>query len=326
MPAEMELLDVNSTARDVEDYLERFDICRRTKSDMDEKKLTAYFLHFVGKEAYTLINNLIVTLIRRLKDLGNASLVDENIPGIYAPTDERSVLSAVKQATFNLSFHANFTGSNRMPFKPIVPPPEFLTKAEVTRPTGRSPNKISTVLTNVQRRNVQTSAPAESRDLTMFQMAAQGELLLLQREIENRAYSLDLQDNQGFSPLLWACANGQKGAVELLLYHGANMLLAGDNGENGLLLAACRGHYDVVLYLLRAGFPINLSDELCNTALMFAAYHNNAAIVSLLLDWGADVTVTNADGWSALDFAVRRRSRASQRLIEKHIVSLIQGQ
>ncbi|GAA54979.1 ankyrin repeat protein [Opisthorchis viverrini] len=213
-----------------------------------------------------------------------------------------------------------------MPFKPIVPPPEFLTKAEVTRPTGRSPNKISTVLTNVQRRNVQTSAPAESRDLTMFQMAAQGELLLLQREIENRAYSLDLQDNQGFSPLLWACANGQKGAVELLLYHGANMLLAGDNGENGLLLAACRGHYDVVLYLLRAGFPINLSDELCNTALMFAAYHNNAAIVSLLLDWGADVTVTNADGWSALDFAVRRRSRASQRLIEKHIVSLIQGQ
>ncbi|GAA48494.1 Rho-related protein racI [Clonorchis sinensis] len=59
MPAEMEPLDVNSTARDVEDYLERFDIWCLTKSDMDDKKLTAYFLHFVGKEAYTLIKNLV---------------------------------------------------------------------------------------------------------------------------------------------------------------------------------------------------------------------------------------------------------------------------
>ncbi|GAA54230.1 hypothetical protein CLF_112787, partial [Clonorchis sinensis] len=59
MPAEMEPLDVNSTARDVEDYLERFDIWCLTKSDMDDKKFTAYFLHFVGKEAYTLIKNLV---------------------------------------------------------------------------------------------------------------------------------------------------------------------------------------------------------------------------------------------------------------------------
>ncbi|KAF7260624.1 hypothetical protein EG68_02170 [Paragonimus skrjabini miyazakii] len=212
-----------------------------------------------------------------------------------------------------------------MSFKAIVPPPDFLTKADPSRSVGHSPNKISTVLTNVQRRNVQTFAPSESKDLTLFQMAAQGELLLLQQEIENRAYNLNLQDNHGFSPLLWACANGQKAAVELLIYHGANMLQAGDNGETGLLLAAFRGHYDVVQYLLRAGFPVNLSDELCNTALMFAAYNNNAAIVSLLLDWGADLTAVNADGWTALDFAIRRRSRASQRLIEKHIISLLQG-
>ncbi|GAA48437.1 hypothetical protein CLF_101610 [Clonorchis sinensis] len=59
MPAEMEPLGVNSTARDVEDYLERFDIWCLTKSNMDDKKLTAYFLHFVGKEAYTLIKNLV---------------------------------------------------------------------------------------------------------------------------------------------------------------------------------------------------------------------------------------------------------------------------
>ncbi|GAA47440.1 hypothetical protein CLF_100365 [Clonorchis sinensis] len=49
----------SSTARDVQDYLERFDIWCLTKSDVDDKELTAYFLHFVGKVAYTLIKNLV---------------------------------------------------------------------------------------------------------------------------------------------------------------------------------------------------------------------------------------------------------------------------
>ncbi|VDQ09590.1 unnamed protein product [Trichobilharzia regenti] len=83
-----------------------------------------------------------------------------------------------------------------MSFRSVVPPPDFLLKAEFSRPCGRSPNKISTLLTNVQRRNVQTLAPADSKDLNFFQMAAQGELLLLQQEIENRNYCLDVQDNQ----------------------------------------------------------------------------------------------------------------------------------
>ncbi|KER28873.1 LOW QUALITY PROTEIN: hypothetical protein T265_13486 [Opisthorchis viverrini] len=58
-PAERKPLGVNFTARDIEDYLERFDIWCLTKSDTDDKKLTVYFLHFVRKEAYTLIKNLV---------------------------------------------------------------------------------------------------------------------------------------------------------------------------------------------------------------------------------------------------------------------------
>ncbi|KAL7060768.1 hypothetical protein AAHC03_09244 [Spirometra sp. Aus1] len=207
----------------------------------------------------------------------------------------------------------------------VVPPPAFLTKKNLENISGASPGKVSTVLTNLQRRNVQTLNFDVVHELSIFQMAAQGELLLLQSKLESPGVNVDVQDIQGFSPLLWACANGQKAAVELLLFHGANPLLTGDNGENGLLLASCRGHFDVVLYLLRAGVPVNITDELCNSALMFAAYYNHVAIVSLLLDWGADVTAVNADGWNALQFAVRRYSRASQRVIEKHIVSLLQN-
>ncbi|GAA51731.1 hypothetical protein CLF_106712 [Clonorchis sinensis] len=59
MPAEMEPVNVNSTARDVKDYLERFDIWCFTNSDMDDKKLTGCFLHFVGIKAYALIKHLV---------------------------------------------------------------------------------------------------------------------------------------------------------------------------------------------------------------------------------------------------------------------------
>ncbi|KER32396.1 hypothetical protein T265_01457 [Opisthorchis viverrini] len=59
MPAGVEPLDVNSAARKVEDYLVRFDIWCLTKSNIDDRKLTSYFLHFVGKDACTLIRNLV---------------------------------------------------------------------------------------------------------------------------------------------------------------------------------------------------------------------------------------------------------------------------
>ncbi|VEL12892.1 unnamed protein product [Protopolystoma xenopodis] len=207
----------------------------------------------------------------------------------------------------------------------VVPAPDFLVVKAQKKYASPSPNKISTVLTNVQRRNVQTLAPSACRDLTVFQMAAQGELIMLQSKLGTPGFFVDTQDANGFTPYLWACANGQKAAVELLLYHGADPMLTGDNGENGLLLAASRGHYDVALYLLRAGIPVDVSDELCNTALMFATSANHIAIVSLLLEWGADLTLQNAEGWTAYDFAVKRGSRASQRVIEKHIINILQG-
>ncbi|KAL5970821.1 Ankyrin repeat family A protein 2 [Taenia solium] len=208
----------------------------------------------------------------------------------------------------------------------VVPTPSFLPKKDTGRICNSSSstlNKVTTVLTNLQRRNVQTLKVDSQVALSIFQMAAQGELLQLQAKLETPGVNIDERDDKGFSPLLWACANGQKAAVELLLFRGANAHVRGINGESALLLAACRGHYDVVQYLLRAGLSVDTTDELDNTALMFAAFYNHVAIVSLLLDWGADVTAVNGEGWDALQIAVRRGARSSQRIIEKHLISLL---
>ena len=51
------LLNLQSPARVVENYLERFEIWCITKKDIKEKK-AAYFLNFVGNDAYEVIKNL----------------------------------------------------------------------------------------------------------------------------------------------------------------------------------------------------------------------------------------------------------------------------
>lgn len=62
----------------------------------------------------------------------------------------------------------------------------------------RSPVRISTIITNVQRRNVQRTAVLPSRELTLHQLAAQGELLLLETRLRNgndelRSISVDIK-------------------------------------------------------------------------------------------------------------------------------------
>ncbi|VDP93607.1 unnamed protein product [Echinostoma caproni] len=54
----LEILDIHSNSRYVEDYLERFEIWCLTRKSLDAEKKTAHFLSAVGKEAYALIKNL----------------------------------------------------------------------------------------------------------------------------------------------------------------------------------------------------------------------------------------------------------------------------
>ncbi|VDP89957.1 unnamed protein product, partial [Echinostoma caproni] len=54
----LEFLDLNCSARDIEDYFERFEIWWLTHSKSDEDRKSAFFLNAAGKNAYTLIKNV----------------------------------------------------------------------------------------------------------------------------------------------------------------------------------------------------------------------------------------------------------------------------
>ena len=111
----------------------------------------------------------------------------------------------------------------------------------------------------------------------------------------NYGASINEQNKRGNTALIRAAYNNNCEIVELLLNAGANINVQNVNGSTPLI-AASSGNIEVVKLLLNAGADIDKQDENGYTALIHAAYENNKEIVELLLDYHADEFIlTNND-------------------------------
>jgi hypothetical protein len=72
---------------------------------------------------------------------------------------------------------------------------------------------------------------------------------------------LNRTDEFGFTPLLWACANGQLITTKYLLDLNVDLGIVGNHGENALLFSSCFGYSDIVKLLLQLGMNVNFTDE-----------------------------------------------------------------
>ncbi|XP_023237153.1 DNA-binding protein RFXANK-like [Centruroides sculpturatus] len=188
------------------------------------------------------------------------------------------------------------------------------------------PNKVikdlpSTVLTNLQRGNVQTQTACQLPERSVHQLAAQGELFSQHFDEDNSL--LNVQDNNGFTPLLWASACGQLATVRLLLEKNANVNIGGKRGETALLFASANGHAHIVRKLLQHKADVNETDQDGNTSLMYAAFCNHALCVHELLTAGADITKENNNKDTAFNIAIRRGSKQVQAVMEKYMLNLL---
>ncbi|KAG0412381.1 hypothetical protein HPB47_010485 [Ixodes persulcatus] len=149
---------------------------------------------------------------------------------------------------------------------------------EQSRPEGSSalqgdanrsaftPYKPSTVLTNLQRGNVPTQTPAVPVRRCIHQLSAQGEI----HPEELGSERIEMKDEGGLTPLLWASAHGQLSTVRLLVDRGARVQATGNRGETALLLASAGGHSHVVRHLIQHGARPNLADQVGASSLSSA--------------------------------------------------------
>jgi len=125
------------------------------------------------------------------------------------------------------------------------------------------------------------------------------------REMVQKGATLELRDDTGAAPLIYAAQNANDGAVSLLLELGAYIDSRNTDGETALMVAACAGtgFEKIVQILLERKANIETKDQDGQTPLIGACSRGNEQIVEMLLKNGAKIEATDRDGWTPILWA-----------------------
>ena len=141
--------------------------------------------------------------------------------------------------------------------------------------------------------------------------------------LDSKSATIDVQDEDGYSPLHRAAYNGHTVMVEFLLERGAELCARTKDGWQPLHCAARWNNPEVASLLLQAGCDVNAATNGGQTALHLAASNAEAEeiINMLLMSRYIDVSVKNGANETAYDLA-RRTGRLSYmfEIRDKHML------
>jgi len=121
----------------------------------------------------------------------------------------------------------------------------------------------------------------------------------------NAGAEVDATTNDGGTPLLYASCFGNTDIVNELLRAGASVNEADLEGITPLHWAA-NGHDEIVRLLISQDADVNaIERKFGKTPLIQAAKYGFAIIVRMLVEAGADLSIEDADGLTAEEWAVR---------------------
>ena len=135
-----------------------------------------------------------------------------------------------------------------------------------------------------------------------FDAARRGDVAMLDTFIESH-YTLDVQDNKGYTALILAAYNGQGEAVEHLLGAGANACVQDKRGNTALMGAIFTGELTIARRLLAADCNPDQRNGAGQTAAMYAGLFKRVEILKDLSRKGADLTAEDPLGNSAARLA-----------------------
>jgi uncharacterized protein len=145
---------------------------------------------------------------------------------------------------------------------------------------------------------------SESEEINLFSASLHGKVLDVRKAV-GRGMDVNVQDDNGHTPLMLACAHGHLEVVKYLLLKGADSSLQNKLGDKTALLISVHKNYtEIVDALLVNGADINQSNIRGDTAALVTAYEGNLPLMKYLQYYGANMNHrTTTNGYYVLHLA-----------------------
>ena len=140
-------------------------------------------------------------------------------------------------------------------------------------------------------------------ETTVFDIARTGTVEQITSLFKQNSKIVNATNDAGYSPLILACYRGNIEVAKFLIKNGADVNANSSMGSP-LMAAVVKGNIEVVNLLLEKRADVNVTDANGITALIYAVQFRNAEIVKILIDHKADKTHVDKEGKTAFEYAV----------------------
>lgn len=110
-------------------------------------------------------------------------------------------------------------------------------------------------------------------------------------------------NDSGYSPLILACYRGNNEVAKFLIENGSDINGSSSMGTP-LMASIVKGNTEVTELLINKKADVNFADANGITALMYAVQFKNVPVTKLLLSHKADKTKVDKTGKTAFEYAV----------------------
>lgn len=141
--------------------------------------------------------------------------------------------------------------------------------------------------------HAQLNVKSEEGMTCLHLAACGGNIFLCKLILENAGHKINVQDEGGWTPLVWAAEHKNYGIAKLLLDRGADANIVDKEKNIALHWAAFSGCVEIAQTLLDWGCSVNAVNEHGDTPLHIAAREDNYECVVLLLARGASTAMKN---------------------------------
>lgn len=148
--------------------------------------------------------------------------------------------------------------------------------------------------------------------------AAKTNNIKLIKEYINLGGDLNIQDQKGYTPLIFAAYYGHEDIVQVLLKNKANPCLKDNRGNTALMGAIFKGNIKISYELMKAECSKTQRNNEDQSPLMYAALFNRTEIVKRLLKEGQSPLEIDKSGRSALKLAKDQYNKEMIELLNSH--------